>query len=99
MYKLTKCNSEWSTTAQTIKWVERDSSDRIKGIHDSNPKVGFTLAMDPYGNQYQTEPITEIISSEGGVIHFKIKDVEYKLFLTDYFKNIYLQFEEEITEN
>ena len=55
--------------------------------------------MDPYGNQYQTEPITEIISSEGGVIHFKIKDIEYKLFLTDYFKNIYLQFEGEITED
>ena len=99
MHKLTKCNSEWSTSAQIIKWIERDSLGGIKGIHDSNPKVGFTLAMDPYGNQYQTEPITEIMSNEGGVIHFKIEEIEYKLFLTDYFKNIYLQFEGKIIED
>ena len=34
------------------------------------PKVGYTLAIDPYDNQFQTQPITEIIDLTDKIIHF-----------------------------
>jgi hypothetical protein len=90
MVELTKVNNEnWSKQSTEIRWVERDIDGMVIEIYKENPKIGYTLVLNPYDNQYQTKPITEIIASTDKIIHFKTEDEEYKLYLTKYFKEIY----------
>ncbi len=90
MVELTKVNNEnWSKQSTEIRWVERDIDGMVIEIYKENPKIGYTLAIDPYENQFQTEPITHILESTDKVVHFKTCNEEYKLYLTKYFKEIY----------
>ena len=69
-----------------------NSDDKYIGTYKDNPKVGYTLAIDPYDNQFQTQPITEIIDLTDKIIHFKTKDEEYKLYLAKHFQEILEKF-------
>tara|TARA_R110001606_G_scaffold381870_1_gene543331 strand:+ start:1315 stop:1602 length:288 start_codon:yes stop_codon:yes gene_type:complete len=90
MIELTKVNNEnWSKQSTDLRWVERREDGSVAGTHISNPKIGYTLAIDPYGNQFQTEPITHILESTDKIVHFKTSKEEYKLYLTKYFQEIY----------
>tara|TARA_R100000084_G_C4624489_1_gene135007 strand:- start:28 stop:342 length:315 start_codon:yes stop_codon:yes gene_type:complete len=90
MKELRKVNDDnFFITSQTMRWVERDKDGKVIGTHKDNPKVGYTLAMDPYENQFQTKPIIKIFESTDKVIHFKTEDEEYKLYLEKYFEEIF----------
>jgi len=94
MNELRKVNNEnWYRASQKMRWVERDNSGKVIGTYEDNPKVGYTLAIDPYDNQFQTQPITEIIDLTDKIIHFKTKDEEYKLYLHKHFQEIYNELE------
>jgi hypothetical protein len=90
MIELTKVNKEnWSEQSPEIRWVERDDNGVVIDSNKKEPKIGYTLVLNPYDNQYQTKPITEIITSTDKIIHFKTEDEEYKLYLAKHFKDIY----------
>ena len=96
MNELRKVNdNNWFKSSQEIRWVERDKDGSVVGTHKNNPKVGYTLAIDPYENQFQTKPITKIFESTDKVIHFKTEDEEYKLYLHKHFQEILERLEEE----
>lgn len=96
MNELRKVNNEnWYKASQEMRWVERDNSGKVIGTYKDNPKVGYTLAIDPYKNQFQTKPITKIFESTNKVIHFKTEDEEYKLYLHKHFQEIFEKLEEE----
>ena len=93
MNELRKVNdNNWYIASQEMRWVERDKDGNVVGTHKDNPKVGYTLAIDPYDNQFQTQPITEIIDLTDKIIHFKTKDEEYKLYLAKHFQEILEKF-------
>jgi hypothetical protein len=82
MMVLSKPNKDkFMRITHDIRWVERKEDGTIKKIHLDKPKVGFTLIISPYQpeNTYQTKTITEIISKDETMVHFKTIDSEYKL--------------------
>jgi len=90
MNELRKVNNEnWYRASQEMRWVKRDNSGKVVGTYKDNPKIGYTLTIDPYDNQFQTTPITEIVDLTDKIIHFKTKDEEYKLYLTKHFQEIF----------
>ena len=90
MNELRKVNDDnWYITSQEMIWVERDKDGKVIETYKDNPKVGYTLAMDPYENQFQTKPIVKIFESTDKIIHFKTEDEEYKLYLEKYFEEIF----------
>ena len=96
MKELRKVNDDnFFIASQTMRWVERDKDGKVTGTYKDNPKVGYTLAMDPYENQFQTKPITKIFESTDKIIHFKTEDEEYKLYLHKHFQEILERLEEE----
>ena len=88
-------NNNWFKSSQEMRWVERDKDGSVIRTHKNNPKTGYTLAMDPYENQFQTKPITKIFESTDKIIHFKTEDEEYKLYLHKHFQEILERLEEE----
>ena len=93
MNELRKVNNKnWYKTSQKLRWIERDDKGKVIETHKNNPKMGYTLAMDPYGNQFQTKPITKILELTDKIIHFKTKDEEYKLYVHKHFQAIYEKF-------
>ena len=93
MKELRKVNdNNFFITSQTMRWVERDKDGKVIGTYKDNPKVGYTLAMDPYENQFQTKPIIKIFESTDKIIHFKTEDEEYKLYLAKHFQKILEKF-------
>ena len=83
MNELRKVNNEnWYRASQEMRWVERDNSGKVVGTYKDNPKIGYTLTIDPYDNQFQTTPITKIVD-------FKTEDEEYKLYLSKHFQEIF----------
>ena len=88
-------NNNWFKSSQEMRWVERDKDGSVIRTHKNNPKTGYTLAMDPYENQFQTKPIIKIFESTDKVIHFKTEDEEYKLYLHKHFQEIFEKLEEE----
>ena len=90
MNELRKVNdNNWYIASQEMRWVERDKDGKVIGTYKDNPKVGYTLAIDPYEDQFQTKPITKIFESTDKIIHFKTEDEEYKLYLEKYFEEIF----------
>ena len=94
MNELRKVNNEnWYRASQEMRRVKRDDSGKVIGTYEDNPKIGYTLTIDPYDNQFQTTPITEIVDLTDKIIHFKTKDEEYKLYLSKHFQEIYNKLE------
>ena len=90
MNELRKVNNEnWYKASQDMRWIERDVGGKVIGTHEDKPKLGYTLAINPYDNQFQTTPITKIFSSTDKIIHFQTEDEEYKLYLSKHFQEIY----------
>ena len=90
MVRLTNPNKpDFNIQAKELRWIERNVQGGIIGVHRDNPKLGYTLALDPYETQFQTEPITEILESTESIVHFKIQDIEYKLHLAKHFQDLY----------
>ena len=93
MKELRKVNDDnFFITSQTIRWVERDKNGKVIETYKDNPKLGCTLAMDPYENQFQTKPIVKIFELTDKIIHFKTEDKEYKLYLAKHFQEILEKF-------
>lgn len=85
-------NNDFKTIQESndLRWVERDIDGMVIEIHKSNPKVGYSLALNPYdAHQYQTTPIIEIIEETDKVIQFKTRNNLFKLYLPKHFQEIY----------
>jgi len=82
MYILTKpTDPKFYKVATQIFWLEWNEDGRFKDKHEE-PKIGFSLIMDPYkaaAFTWQTTEITELIEDNEKQTHFKTKNSEYIL--------------------
>lgn len=82
MYMLKKpTDPRFNKVGSQIFWLEWNENGTFKAKH-TEPKVGYSLIMDPYKGvefTWQTTDITELISSTPNKTHFKTKNSEYIL--------------------
>ena len=82
MYILKKpTDPHFNKIGSQIFWLEWNEDRTFKDKHPE-PKIGYSLIMDPYKGiefTWQTTEITELISNTPTKIHFKTKNSEYIL--------------------
>jgi len=82
-YKLVRERDGLTKHATKIKWVEwNDDYGTAAAAHDE-PKIGYSLIMDPgyltFG--WLTTSITEVLEDQGSYIKFKTKNSIYELYM------------------
>lgn len=83
-YKLVRLQDNLIKQSQDRIFIEFDDNGKFKAKHTS-PAIGYSLLLSPF-NQFftwQTSTITQIISEDDDLVHFKTNNSEYKLYNLD----------------